>query len=200
MSRRGPMLGSDRQRGHMRAPVDRGQAETRFQAVYEHLAFLVAYARRRGARDPEAIASEAMAIAWRRLADVPADDARPWLIVTTRNLLLADRRRNPHAPQGELDGAMDVAAAEAPVLPELDLNPELAVALQSLSEPEREALLLIAWEDLTPSMAAASLGITPATFRMRLHRARQRLTARLTHPEPHPRTLSCSSQTEWRHS
>jgi RNA polymerase sigma-70 factor, ECF subfamily len=184
----------------MKTPLDRVRAESRFTAVYEHLGFLVAYARRRGARDSEAIASEAMAIAWRRLADVPTDDARPWLIATTRNLLLADRRRNPTAPAVGLDDAIEVAGAETPVSPELDLNPELAVALQSLSESDREALLLIAWEDLTPTMAAASLGITPTAFRMRLHRARQRLTDRLTDPEPRGRNLPCSPQTEWRHS
>jgi RNA polymerase sigma-70 factor, ECF subfamily len=186
--------------GCMKTPVDRGQAEARFKAAYEHLAFLVAYARRRGARDPEAIASEAMAIAWRRLADVPVDDARPWLIATTRNLLLADRRRNPTAPGVGLDDAIELAAAEAPVSPEFDLDPDLAVALQSLSESDREALLLIAWEDFTPSLAAASLGITPGAFRVRLHRARQRLTDQLTDREPRSLSFPCSSQTEWRHS
>jgi RNA polymerase sigma-70 factor (ECF subfamily) len=185
-------------RFQMKTPVDRGQVESRFRAVYEHLSFLVAYARRRGARDPEAIASEAMAIAWRRLADVPVDDARPWLIATTRNLLLADRRRGPTAPGVGLGHAMEVAAEEAQVSPELDLNPELGVALQSLSESDREALLLVAWEDLTPTMAAASLGITPTAFRMRLHRARQRLTDRLTYPRPRSRNLPCSPQTDWR--
>jgi RNA polymerase sigma-70 factor, ECF subfamily len=184
----------------MKTAVYRGQAELRFRTVYEHLAFLVAYARRRGARDPEAIAAEAMAIAWRRLADVPVDDARPWLIATTRNLLLADRRRRPSALGVGLSDAMEIAAPEAPVSWELDLNPALTVALQSLSESDREALLLIAWEDLTPTMAAASLGITPTAFRMRLHRARQRLTDRLTEPEPLSRNFPCSSQTDWRHS
>jgi RNA polymerase sigma-70 factor, ECF subfamily len=184
----------------MKTPIDRGQAESRFAAVYEHLAFLVAYARRRGARDPEAIASEAMAIAWRRLADVPVDDARPWLIATTRNLLLADRRRNPAAAVVGLDDSMEVADADAPVSPQLDLDSELAAALHSLSEPDREALLLIAWEDLTPTMAAKSLGITPTAFRMRLHRARQRLTDRLSDPEPRSRNLPSSPQTDWRHS
>src|SRR5437868_4734894 len=63
-------------------------AETMFAEVFAHLGLLTAYARRRGARDPDAIAAEAMAIAWRRLADVPRDDARPWLIAanpTTAN-------------------------------------------------------------------------------------------------------------------
>lgn len=51
----------------------------------------------------------------------------------------------------------------------------LEQALHALSETEREALLLVAWEDLTPSLAAASLGISAAAFRVRLHRARRRL-------------------------
>jgi len=42
-----------------------------------------------------------------------------------------------------------------------------------------EALLLVAWEDLTPSQAAKSLGINPTAFRVRLLRARRRLRARL---------------------
>lgn len=57
----------------------------------------------------------------------------------------------------------------------LDLDPELKEALVRLADKDREALLLVAWEDLTPSLAAACLGISPAVFRVRLHRARRRL-------------------------
>jgi RNA polymerase sigma-70 factor (ECF subfamily) len=116
-----------------------------------------------------------MAIAWRRLADVPVDDARPWLIATARNLLLADRRKRG-AAQTTLDG-LDVAVEDEALANGLD--PQLEVALRQLSEPEREALLLVAWEDLTNVAAAASLGISPAAFRVRLHRARRRLAAEL---------------------
>jgi DNA-directed RNA polymerase specialized sigma24 family protein len=83
---------------------DRNVAEGRFVEVFAHLDFIVQYGRHRGARDPDGIAAEAMAIAWRRLADVPTDDPRPWLIVTTRNLLLAEHRREPNnrtQPLGE---------------------------------------------------------------------------------------------------
>jgi DNA-directed RNA polymerase specialized sigma24 family protein len=74
---------------------DRDVAEGRFAEVFAHLDLNVQYAWRRGARDPDGIAAEAMAIAWRRLADVPKDDPRPWLIVTAGNLLLAERRSEP---------------------------------------------------------------------------------------------------------
>lgn len=183
----------------MKTPLDRGEAESRFATVFAHLGFLIAYARRRSAADPEAIAAEAMAIAWRRLADVPADDARPWLIATTRNLLLADRRRGRGAHHVGLDG-VEVAAAEAPASPGLDLDPALASGLRALSESDREALLLIAWEDLTPTQAAASLGLTPVAFRVRLHRARRRLSHQLIDPEPRHRSVPSRLQTEWRHS
>jgi DNA-directed RNA polymerase specialized sigma24 family protein len=72
---------------------DRNAVEARFAEIFAHLDFISRYARRRGARDPDGIAAEAMAIAWRRLADVPTADARPWLIVTARNLLLAEWSR-----------------------------------------------------------------------------------------------------------
>jgi DNA-directed RNA polymerase specialized sigma24 family protein len=51
--------------------------------------------------------------------------------------------------------------------------------LRSLSYVDQEALLLVAWEDLTPSQAAHSLGINAAAFRVRLLRARRRLRDKL---------------------
>ncbi|HEX4009614.1 MAG TPA: hypothetical protein VHX62_13200, partial [Solirubrobacteraceae bacterium] len=81
---------------------DRSAVEARFAGVFVHLDFISAYVGRRGARDPDGIAAEVMAIAWRRLADVPAADARPWLIVTARHLLLAERRSEPQAGRQSL--------------------------------------------------------------------------------------------------
>jgi RNA polymerase sigma-70 factor (ECF subfamily) len=174
---------------------ERDAVEARFAEVFRHLDFIAGYAHRRGARDPDGIAAEAMAIAWRRLADVPAADARPWLIVTARNLLLAERRREPatgRQPLGDID-----LAAPADELPfELDLDPDLARGLRVLPERDREALLLIAWDDLTPALAAASLGISPTAFRVRLHRARRRLRDLLTRP-PAAKPVA-ARQPDWR--
>ena len=136
-----------------------------------------AYARRRGARDPEAIAAEVMAIAWRRLADVPTDDPRPWLIATARNLLMADHRRGRTERR---EHELSVPSLAPLVGPDVELNAALEAGLRRLSRPEREALLLVAWEDLTPQQAAASLGISTVAFRARLHRARRRLLSEVT--------------------
>jgi RNA polymerase sigma-70 factor (ECF subfamily) len=149
-------------------PSVRAAAEVRFGVVFGHLPAVVAYARRRGCADPQAIAAETMAIAWRRLADVPPDDARPWLFATARNLALAEWRSRP---QTRLFGPQDEGAVTDPVA---ELDPALAQAMSSLSVHDREALLLVAWEDLTPAQAARSLGISAAAFRVRLHRARRR--------------------------
>jgi RNA polymerase sigma-70 factor (ECF subfamily) len=166
--------------------------EARFAEVFTHLGLLSAYARRRGARDPDAIAAEAMTIAWRRLADVPQDDPRPWLIATARNLVLAEYRRHGTAVQA----LEDIEPAAPPESPILELDPELEAALARLSDTDREALLLVAWEDLTTNAAAASLGISPPAFRVRLHRARRRLLYELGADAKRRRPDNCQPSLE----
>jgi RNA polymerase sigma-70 factor, ECF subfamily len=174
--------------------TDRSAAEARFAEVFANLGHIAAYARRRGARDPDGIAAEAMAIAWRRLGQVPVDDARPWLFGVARNLLKAERRGEPATRVQTLDG-VEVASADPPLMAGLELDPELEAALRELSESDREALLLVACEDLTPAMAARSLGISQTAFRVRLHRARRRLSDRLTgRPVAHALT---TPEPEW---
>src|SRR5690242_7217250 len=151
--------------------ADDSSPEARFREVFVHLPEVVAYARRRGSRDPEALAAETLTIAWRKLTDLPADDARPWLFATARNLLLAERRKaRPAEGQDEIwESAKDAE-------PELQsLDRDLERCLRALSARDREALLLVAWEDLTPALAARALGVSQAAFRVRLHRSRKRL-------------------------
>ncbi len=157
----------------MTTDTDRPPAEVRFREVFAHLGAVTAYARRRGSRDADGIAAEAMSIAWRRLADVPRDDPLPWLYATARNLLLAERR-SASRDEAAGSGAPSVPAHE---LDELDS--QLDRALRSLTHTDREALLLVAWEDLAPTQAARALGLNPTAFRVRLLRARRRLRAAL---------------------
>ena len=147
--------------------------EAQFRPVFSHLGAVTAYARRRGSLDADALAAEAMTIAWRRLADVPEDDPRPWLYATARNLLLAERRKAATERRHR-----HLAGPETG--PEVfEHDPQLAAALNELSELDREALLLTAWEELTPTEAARALGIKPTAFRVRLLRARRRVEAKL---------------------
>jgi len=149
-------------------------SEARFRRVFAHLQPVADYATRRGSSDPEAIAAETMAIAWRRLDRVPVDDPRPWLFVTARNLLMAERRRSSRRSQA------DRALARPEATPAVEsTDPAVTRALRALPERDREALLLIAWEDLTPARAAEALGIAPVAFRVRLLRARRRFARSL---------------------
>jgi RNA polymerase sigma-70 factor (ECF subfamily) len=149
-------------------------AEDRFEEVFAHLGSVTAYARRRGAADADAVAGEVMTIAWRRLADVPRDDARPWLYATARNIVHAEFRRRVTTT-----GDTEMWSVPAAATLSSELDPAIAAALGALSFLDREALLLVAWEDLTPTQAARALGIKPTAFRVRLLRARRRVCAAL---------------------
>ncbi len=98
---------------------DRETAEERFRVVFSHLGSVAAYARRRGSGDPDAIAAEAMTIAWRRLVDVPVDDSLPWLYATARNLVLAETRNSarPTVGREEAAAAKEPFELDRPFLP-----------------------------------------------------------------------------------
>lgn len=55
-------------------------------------------------------------------------------------------------------------------------------ALGELTELEREALLLVAWDGLEPFDAAQVAGCSADAFEVRLVRARARLTRGMTEP------------------
>jgi RNA polymerase sigma-70 factor (ECF subfamily) len=155
--------------------------EARFRAMFGNLGAVTAYAQRRGSRDPEALAAEVMTIAWRRLDRVPRDDPAPWLFATARNLLLAERRGTA--------GGGDLPDVAAPAPEPVSLDPAIDRALRALSATDREALLLVAWEDLTPAQAAKALGMNATAFRVRLLRARRRLQGVLADDARPPVTM-----------
>ena len=91
---------------------------------------------------------------------------------------LANQRRS-QARRLALTGRLDL---EFPRFEQEGADQRVLDALQTLPERDRELLLLIAWEGLTPSEAAVTLGSTPVACRVRLHRARRRLMAALEPP------------------
>jgi len=129
----------------------------------------------------EDLASETFLIAWRRWPDMP-EPPLPWLLGVTRNLLrqqaAAGRRRRLLADRiAALTSKADMVAWDAG---EHVVERATALdALASLSERDVEALTLVTWHGLDLRAAASVVGCTPATFTVRLHRARRRLTAAL---------------------
>lgn len=153
---------------------------TRLEALYaEHAAAVHAYARRR--IDPasaEDVVAETFLTAWRRLDRVPAD-ALPWLYATARHVLANHRRGDARRAALAARLAQEPVAGGGLGATVSDDGERLLRALAALRPADREALLLIAWEDLSPARAAAALECSKAAFNVRVHRARRRLEAAL---------------------
>jgi RNA polymerase sigma-70 factor (ECF subfamily) len=163
---------------------DRGRDQRLAELYAAHAARLFAYARRHGdSATAEDLVADAFEVALRRLDAVPHDpgEARAWLIGTVRRLAANRRRRDAtrdqHWRSAVRDGWHAAAGASAEeVVAERDA---CVSALAALTDTDREALLLVAWEGLSPDQAAAVLGLTTNAFSVRLHRARRRLEVRL---------------------
>jgi RNA polymerase sigma factor (sigma-70 family) len=145
----------------------------------------------------EDLASVTFLEAWRRRAAVVEEGKVPaWLLGIANNAVRHQRRsllryrralsRLP-APRAEPDHAdesgnrMEAEREAARVLKEL----------RRLPANERVVVALIAWEGLTSSEAAVALGVTEATVRSRLYRARKRLQRQIERngvepPSPRP--------------
>jgi RNA polymerase sigma-70 factor, ECF subfamily len=144
---------------------------------------VVAYCRRRA---PDEMAGDVAAatfeVLWGRIDDLPADPL-PWLYAVARRQL-ANRRR-AHSRFGALVARLsrDRVVTGADVAPDLSKEAvdrsSARSALRRLHRDDRELLMLVAWEGLSPAAAAASLGISVPTLSVRLHRARQRLESEL---------------------
>ena len=102
-------------------------------------------------------------------------DARPWLYGIARNVLRAYWRTGRDAGSAATEEAVDPWDDVVDRLDSAARAQALGTALRALPAAEREVLLLVAWEQLTPAEAAVALGIPQGTVRSRLHRARTAL-------------------------
>ncbi|HEX3424916.1 MAG TPA: sigma-70 family RNA polymerase sigma factor [Acidimicrobiales bacterium] len=127
-------------------------------------------ARRAGYAAAEDLLSEVWLAAFRARGsyDPSWPNARPWLFGIARNILRTHQRRD-HRNLPAASGVLDL-------WPEVDERLEGAAlvkaAVLGLPVDERDVLLLVVWEQLTPTEAAIVLGIPSGTARGRLHRAR----------------------------
>jgi RNA polymerase sigma factor (sigma-70 family) len=158
------------------------EEEERFGLIFDrHFAAIHRYLHRRVGKElADDLAADTFTQAFdhRREYDPSRLDARPWLFGIAANLLRhhrrAERRRlfayaralgDPvsHIDVDAVHSRVDAAAA----------SPLVAVALMTLEHGDREALLLLAWADLTYQQIAEALDIPVGTVRSRIHRARR---------------------------
>lgn len=147
----------------------------RFERIFRANHLMVhAFARRRVAAEAvDDVASETFTVAWRRLDDIP-DDPLPWLLGVARNVVGTARRGEARRLRLQTRAQADYQALVEEREPKLDSG-LVNAALERLNERDREALTLVGWDGLTPTQAAAAIGIPANRFRVRLHRAGRRL-------------------------
>ena len=152
-----------------------------FEELYaEHYEAVRAYVRRRAAESVvDDVVSDTFLVCLRRPERVPAEPL-PWLYAVARKTLANERRKRERVAPGRRDVTWD----REPIG-----DGALATAFAALGERDREVLRLVAWEGLALREAAVVLGCSAVACRVRYHRAKARLAARLDavssfRPEP----------------
>ncbi|TYL45348.1 sigma-70 family RNA polymerase sigma factor [Nocardioides sp. BGMRC 2183] len=162
------------------APADRDDdREARFRGMYQtNFSAVLGYALRRTAQQADAsdVVAETFLVAWRRFDDAPPGDARPWLFGVARHVLANHHRsgRRRERLGGRLRSTLTAESAPDPAVGVAETD-RVRRALLRIGPDDRELLMLVGWDGLTPTEAAAALGIKPGTARMRLARARARM-------------------------
>jgi RNA polymerase sigma factor (sigma-70 family) len=159
--------------------LGREVAQAHFSRLYrEQGRAILAYALRRveAPEDAADVVAETFLIAWRRLGEVPVGaGARLWLYAVARgviaNLHRTERRRTRLGQRLAESLRTELATHPAPA----GDAAEALRAMAGLGGEDRELLLLVSWDGLSPSEAAKVLGTSSLAARSRLHRARRRL-------------------------
>jgi RNA polymerase sigma-70 factor (ECF subfamily) len=172
---------------HLIAQVQRGQHELFYELVrpYERRVYAAAMAILRNEADAEDVAQEAMLKAFANIRQFRAE-ARfsTWLIQITVNEALMRRRRERTVVMEGIDDRREVEADYAPrdfadwreipseTLERKEIRQRLAQALGTLDRKYREVFVLRDMEHLNIQETAEALGISVASVKTRLLRAR----------------------------
>lgn len=149
------------------------------------------FARRLGGDVAEDLTADTFAAAlgaWHRF-DPQQGDVLPWLYGIAANIAAGHRRREMRqlrllAHRGV--DPMESLGHETDVVNRVDAAREARIAamtLADMSDFDRQALLLLAWDGLSYEQIAQTLNVTSARVRSRLHEARLVLRAALSQAE-----------------
>jgi len=164
--------------GILMARSVQGHPDAFVAVAQRHGVAIHGYLARRAGRQ---VADDLLADVWVRAFaarggyDSSYDDARPWLYGIARNVLRAHWRSAQNAALAGPEPTVDPWDDIVDRLDSAASGEALISAVRRLPPAEREVLLLVAWEQLTPSEAAAVLGVPAGTARSRLHPARATL-------------------------
>ena len=128
-----------------------------------------------GDRDEaEDITSETFVRLWTATGPLRSETVKSYLLTIARNLYLHERRR--HARREPMPRETIDTQAGADVIAERrDQVTAVSAELGGLKEIDRSAILMHATQDMTYQQIAEALGISLASVKVRIHRARLRL-------------------------
>jgi len=162
------------------------------ELFHRHAAAIGRYLNRRiGPHDAEDVLAETFLEAFRERHryDFGRCDARPWLYGIATHRLGRYRRTERKQLRILARSGVDPVAAEFTERSDTRVDTGraarwVAECLRRLPAGQREALLLVAWADLTYEETAAALGIPVGTVRSRISRARSAMRAALGGADP----------------
>ena len=163
-----------------RKSEDAGVAQEGFEQIFRDCYdAVVRYAARRvGAEAVQDVVSETFLVAWRRRGELRGEPL-PWLLGIARRVAANQRRaglrRADLARRVQSEPTSLRPSSGEPGVPDR----QLAAALASLRERDREALMLVVWDGLEHRAAAKVMGCTTGALTVRVHRARRRLARAL---------------------
>lgn len=155
----------------------------RFEVIYErHLASVYRYIRRRVGDDvAEDLTAEVFVRAFRDRSRFNAQylTCLPWVFGIANNLV-GDQRRVANQRLRTLERLASEAARKNSMASDevyfgTTVSPEIYRAVRKLAAGDRDALLLVAWGELSYDETAQALGIPVGTVRSRIARARKKL-------------------------
>jgi RNA polymerase sigma-70 factor (ECF subfamily) len=153
------------------------------ELFHRHAADIRAYARWRvGDADADDVVGEVWLVAWQSLESVRPDGERAWLFGVARRVVLARHRQHVArvALTSRLSAEHDRSVVD--VAEHVVFTDRVRQVLDELSDADRELLVTATWFDLSSAEAAKVLGVTRATYAVRLHRARGRFRAAFRTP------------------
>lgn len=124
--------------------------------------------------------------AWtHRESFAPGTNMRAWLFVIARNTFYSERRKAKRTVSVEADQLDGAAAADSAQDHHMDLE-DVRKALATLTDEQREALVLVAAGGFSYEEAAQVCGCAIGTIKSRVNRARTALAAATGHDTPIP--------------
>jgi RNA polymerase sigma-70 factor (ECF subfamily) len=166
-------------------PTERGRDWLDALFANHHRAVLIYAARRVPVAEVDDVLAEVFATAWQHRDRVP-DPPLPWLYRTASHHVLhvyrAGGRRDRLAQRLAAEPVAAVSDHAEGVAKRLDDQARVAQAMAALRPPDVEILRLASWEQLDTDEIAYVLGCSRTAAKVRLHRARRRIAARLEQP------------------